>query len=473
VYHGCVTQPLQLELDRSAKTPLAEQIRKGISAAIESGVLAPGARLPSWLDLAAQLGVARGTVRSAYEKLSAAELIVASRATGTRVVDRPPIRVRHERPPDPGSFMEMYRELAAGPAIFQMGVPAQETFPAKLFARIRSRAVRAEASARAIYPDPRGELELRRELAAYLAIARGTECSPSQIIITAGYSGGLGLALRVLGLEGRKAWMENPGFPFTRRGLELARLSLASVPVDADGVDVDYGLHHAPDASLVVVTPGQQAPLGSTLSLARRLRLLDWAAQEGVWVIEDDYLSELQLKGRATPALASLDRTGRVIHIGSFSKTISPTLRLGFLVAPLPLASRFAEVAACLAPPPGPSVQLAIAEFLREGHYMRHLRRTKRVYAAQRDALIKHLLPRTQDVAIAGLAALLPLPDGALDQVIAGEMLAFGLAPAPLSIWYASSGSARSGLLLGIATAPQQHLARSCDRLFGIIDRFR
>src|SRR5258707_9866946 len=152
-------------------------------------------------------------------------------------------------------------------------------------------------------------------------------------------------------------------------------------------------MNHARDAALVVITPGQQAALGFTLSLARRLRLLDWAGQEGAWVVEDDYLSELQLKGRATPALASLDRTGRVIHIGSFSKTISPTLRLGFLVAPLPLASRFAEVAACLAPPPGPSVQLAIAEFLREGHYMRHLRRTKRIYAAQRDALIIHLRP--------------------------------------------------------------------------------
>jgi len=118
-------------------------------------------------------------------------------------------------------------------------------------------------------------------------------------------------------------------------------------------MDVDYGLNHASDAALVVVTPGQQAPLGSTLSLARRLRLLDWAAQEGAWVVEDDYLSELQLKGRATPALASLDRAGRVIHIGSFSKTLTPALRLGFLVVPLPLATRFAEVAACLAPAPG------------------------------------------------------------------------------------------------------------------------
>jgi GntR family transcriptional regulator/MocR family aminotransferase len=464
-------KPLPLELDRSAKTPLAEQIRKGIKAAIENGVLVPGARLPSWLDLAAQLGVARGTVRAAYEKLSAAQLIVASRATGTHVADRPSVSVRAEEAPDPGSFMEMYRELTAGPAIFQMGVPAQETFPATLFARIRAHAVRAESSAPAIYPDPRGEPELRREIAAYLAIARGIECSPSQIIVTGGFSGGLGLALRVLGLEGKQAWMEEPGFPMTRHGLELARLSLAPIPVDADGIDIDHGLRHAPDAALVVVTPGQQAPLGPTLSLGRRLRLLDWAAHEGAWVIEDDYLSELQLKGRATPALASLDRAGRVIHIGSFSKTLTPALRLGFLVAPMSLASRFAEVAACLAPAPGPSVQLATAEFMRDGHYMRHLRRTKRVYAAQRDALLKCLRPRAEDITVAGLAVLLRLPDGAPDLAIARETLAFGLAPAPLSLWHASTASVQSGLLLGIATAPHKRLAASCDRLLGIIDR--
>ncbi|WP_167549744.1 PLP-dependent aminotransferase family protein [Ensifer aridi] len=465
-------QPLKLQLDRSAKTPLAEQIRKGISTAIESGVLTPGARLPSWLDLAAQLGVARGTVRTAYDKLSAAQLIVASRAAGTRVADRPAAAVRFEQPPDPGSFLEQYLEMTAGPAIFQMGVPAQETFPATLFARIRSQAVRAESSAPAIYPDPRGELELRREIAGYLAVGRGIECSPSEVIITGGFASGLGLALRVLALEGRKAWMEDPGFPFTRRGLELARLSPVPIPVDAEGIDVYHGIRHAPDAALVVVTPGQQAPLGPTLSLARRLRLLDWAARTHAWVIEDDYLSELQLDGRAAPALASLDRAGRVIHIGSFSKTISPALRLGFLVAPPALASRFAEVAACLAPPPGPAVQLATAEFMREGHYMRHLRRTKRVYSAQRDALLKCLPPSAGEAAIAGLAVLLRLPDGAPDIAIARETLAFGMAPAPLSVWYTSPNSAKSGLLLGLATAPQRQLARSCDRLLGIIRRF-
>lgn len=465
-------EPLKLELDRSAKTPLAEQIRKGISTAIESGVLTPGARLPSWLDLAAQLGVARGTVRTAYEKLSAAQLIVASRAAGTRVADRPAPIASVEQPPDPGSFLEQYLEMTAGPAIFQLGVPAQEVFPATLLARIRSQAVRAESSAPAIYPDPRGELELRREIAAYLAVARGIECLPSEIIISGGYSSGLGLALRVLGLEGCKAWMEDPGFPFTRRGLELARLSLAPIPVDADGIDVEYGLHIAPDAALAVVTPGQQAPLGPTLSLTRRLRLLDWAARTGAWVIEDDYLSELQLDGRAAPALASLDRAGRVIHIGSFSKTISPALRLGFVVAPPALASRFAEVAACLAPAPGPSTQLATTEFMREGHYMRHLRRTKRVYSAQRDALLKCLRPDAGEVTVAGLALLLRLPDGAPDLAIARETLAFGMSPSPLSAWYASPASARSGLLLGLATAPHRQLAKSCDRLHTIIGRF-
>lgn len=465
-------QSLKLELDRSAKTPLAEQIRKGISTAIETGVLIPGARLPSWLDLASQLGVSRGTVKSAYEKLSAAQLIVASRSAGTRVADRPANIGQIEPPPDPGSFLERYLEMTAGPALFQMGVPAHNTFPATLIARIRSHALRAEASAPPIYPDPRGELELRREIAAYLAVARGIECSLSQIIVTAGYSSGLGLALRVLDIEGRKVWMEEPGFPFTRRGLELARMSLVPVPVDGAGIDVDFGIRDAPDAALAVVTPGQQAPLGYTLSLARRLRLLDWAATNESWVIEDDYLSELQLNGRAAPALASLDRSGCVIHIGSFSKTISPTLRLGFLVAPPALAPHFAEVAACLAPPPGPAVQLAIAEFMREGHYLRHLRRAKRAYAGKRDALLHNLRPEGDEVSVAGLTALLRLPAGTPDIAIAREALAFAMGPSPLSAWYASPETAPSGLLLGIATIPERDLEHSCERLMRIIKRF-
>jgi GntR family transcriptional regulator/MocR family aminotransferase len=472
MYHDRMTKPLQIQLDRSAKTPLAEQIRKAIRTAIESGVLAPGARLPSWLDLAAQLGVARGTVRLAYDRLADAQLIIASRATGTRVADRPPAPVQAEERHDPGSFMEMYEELTAGPVMFRMGVPAHETLPARLFTKVRSFALLAETCAAVSYPDPRGELELRREIAAYLAISRGVTCSPAQIVITSGFSGGLGLTLRVLGLEGKRAWVENPCFPFTRHGLELANMSLSPIPVDAEGLNIDYGLQHEPNTDLVVVTPGQQAPLGPALSLARRLRLLDWAAKEKVWIIEDDYLSELQLKARAAPALAALDRGQRVIHIGSFSKTISPALRLGFVVAPLPLVSRFAEVAACLAPSPWQSVQLATAQFMHDGHYMRHLRRMKRLYVGQRDALLKCLEERAFETTTAGLAVLVRLPDGVSDISIARALLEFGLGPAPLSPWYASPASARSGLLLGIATSPERNLARSCDRLHEVIRRY-
>jgi GntR family transcriptional regulator/MocR family aminotransferase len=463
---------LDLHLDRTTKTPLTEQIRNGISTAISTGVLTPGARLPSWRDLAAQLGVARGTVRAAYERLLDAQLIVSSRTTGTRVADRPAKGVAAADAGESESALpEIYQDFSSSPAIFQMGVPAIDCFPVKLFARIRARAVRVEASGHGNYPDPRGEVELRRQIAAHLALSRSVECLPSQILITAGFTGALGLVLRVLGLEGRAAWLEDPCFPLTRRAVQIAKISTVPVPVDAEGMDVSYGVEHTPDAALAVVTAGQQAPLGATLSLARRLGLLEWAAQTRAWIIEDDYLGELQLRGRAAPALASLDRAGRVIHIGSFSKTISPTLRLGFVVVPPALVRQSVETATCLAPAPGPAVQQATAEFMRDGHYMRHLRRMKRVYAARRDALNACLESRGLSAHLAGLAMLLKLPDDTNDTLIAREATSFGLAPAPLSPWYSDAASRRAGLLLGIATAPPDRLVVSCDRLQRLIER--
>lgn len=468
-----MADPFDLKLDRGAKTSLTDQIRKGIGGAIEGGVLVPGARLPSWQDLAAQLGVSRGTVRVAYDKLAAAQLVEVSRAAGTRVAERPGTKVSADVAPDPGSFMEFYQDLVQGPAIFQNGVPGSRGFPAKLLARMRAQAIRVETSASPVYPDIRGEVELRREIAGYVAVARGIKCSPQQVFITAGFSGGLGLVLRALDLDGAKAWVEDPGYPLARRGLELAGLRPVPIAVDDCGLCVEQGIRNVPDARLVMVTPGQQAPLGKTLSLDRRLRLLDWAAAERAWVIEDDYLSELQLIGRAAPALASLDRGGRVIHIGSFSKTISPALRLGFMVVPEALVPRAFEVAACLAPPPGPAVQLAIAEFIREGHYLRHLRRTKRLYSSQRDALLDHLRPHiaAQSLSVAGLGIILALPGRHTDLSIVREALQFGMSPAPLSSWYAQEETRRAGLVLGIATTPEKQLAAHCNRLCELIDR--
>lgn len=462
---------LHIRIDRSAASTLTEQIRLGVLAAIRSGALAPGAKLPSWQALAAQLGVARGTVKSAYERLADEQVVVSSRPGGTRVAEHP-ATARAAPAAGPEDVPELYQHLFAGPAMFQMGVPASDRFPATLFARLRAHAARREVAAPAVYPDPRGELEFRREIAAHLALARGIECRPSQIFVTAGFAGALAITLRVLQLEGRTAWMEDPGFFQSRRALELAQLVPVPVPVDEGGVDVAYGIEQFPDAALALVTPGQQAPLGGTLSLSRRVALNAWAARTGAWIIEDDYLGELQLRRRAAPALASLDRNGRVIHIGSFSKTISPALRLGFIVAPADLVDRFTEAVMCLGSAPGPAVQCATARFMSEGHYMRHLRRMKRVYSARGDALQSILEGMGYRVQIGGLAALVRLPVEVPDVAVAKEARAWGLAPEPLSTWF-MHGAGASGLLLGIATVDEARLSRACECLHRLIGKYR
>ena len=465
-----MTATVHIRLDRSARTTLAEQIRLGVLAAIGSGALAPGAKLPSWIALAAQLGVARGTVKSAYERLADEQVIVSSRPGGTRVAEHPVGAARAVPSADADAPPALYQHLVAAPGIFQMGIPAREGFPTSLLARLRAQAARAEVTAPAVYPDPRGEIELRREIAAHLALARGIECRPSQIFITAGFAGALGTALRVLGAEGREAWMENPGFFQSRAALELARLIPVPIPVDEDGVDVSYGMAKAPDAALALVTPGQQAPLGATLSLKRRIELIAWAARAGAWIIEDDYLGELQLNRRAAPALASLDRSGRVIHIGSFSKTISPALRLGFIVAPAALATRFAEAVLCFGSAPGPAVQRAIAQFMRDGHYMRHLRRMKRIYSARSEALKAEWERKGYRVHIGGLAAVLHLPQGVSDVDVAEAAVARGLALTPLSPWFSPGTAAVSGLLLGVATVTERQVPAACRQLHQLIE---
>jgi GntR family transcriptional regulator / MocR family aminotransferase len=464
--------PLPIQLDRARRIPLAAQIYRAIRETIETGRLASGAKLPSWRDLAAQLGVSRGTVRVAYERLINEQFAIGLGAAGTRVAERPSPSAKPDWSPDEPPLPDLFHDFGTTPLVFQMGVPSQDAFPFKLWSRILLREARRAAVAPVGYPDPRGDPNLRKEIAAYLGIARGIRCSPSQVLVTAGFSGALGLVIRGLQLEKMVAWMEEPGFPITRTALGLAGMTVTAVPVDAEGLDVAAGVRNAPGAALSVVTPGQQAPLGMTMSLPRRLALLAWARRNNAWIIEDDYLSELQLKGRAAPALASLDHGGRVLHIGSFSKTISPTLRLGFLVVPREMARRFGELAACLAPAPSALVQGAVAEFLREGHYLRHLRRMKRLYAARQEVLLRCLGEVASDSmkvqATAGLAVMTLLPEFASDVDIALRTLPFGLAPTPISSWYMQSPQPQ-GLLLSVTNLNERRLPSDCRRLVELV----
>ncbi|QHM71115.1 HTH-type transcriptional regulatory protein GabR [Mixta intestinalis] len=469
---GMMRKKLALTIDRKTKVPISEQIRRGITEAIREGVLLPGTRLPSWIDLAVQLGVSRGTVKTAYDRLFDEQLVVTSRSRGTSIAEHLPANMVCPVSPEPLPASEMYQEYWSPAGVFQMGVPADDAFPVPLFSRLFAAAARETMSSSHHYGDPRGESALRREIAGLLVLSRGIKCHPSQIFITAGFTGALGLILHALSLSGQKAWVENPGFPPARRALELAGLTIVPVSVDAEGINTEHGIRLAPEAALALVTPGQQAPLGMTLSRTRRNQLLAWAHQNSSWILEDDYLGELQLNRRAAPALASQDTSGRVIHIGSFSKTISPKLRLGFVVVPHSLIDVVADVAACLSPAPDPALQMATRAFLNEGHFLRHLRKMKKIYGIRSIELAKILQQAGYRPEINGLSVLLPLAENVSDRAIARHAYHYNLAPSPLSGWYLPGIPARSGLLLGISGKHDATLEQACEQLDSLIRKF-
>ena len=459
-----------IRIDRAGRLSLSEQIADGLRAAIREGRLAPGARLPSWSDLAIQLGVARGTVRMAYERLADGQFIVPAGAAGTRVAKRPPA-MRPE--PEPIRGWETLGAFPSGPVRpmpFQLGVPAADLFPAALWSRMSAQAARDAATQPVGYPDARGEPGLRAEIAGYLAVARGFACHPAQVFVTHGYAGAFSIAMRALRLHGARAWVEDPGYPFARTALSWAGLESVPVPVDAQGLDVAAGIALAHDARVALVTPGQQAPLGATLSLDRRHALLDWASAGDRWIVEDDFLGELQLARRAAPALASMDGR-RVLHIGTFSKTMAPGLRVGFLVVPHCLIGPVSEVVGTLEPAPPPSVQMALETYMRDGHYLRHLRRMKRAYAERRDALSGALMARGVEHEPGGLAILARLPDGVDDVAVTRAAVEQDLAPVPLSPWYAEARARRHGLLLGVTNVPPAQATALVERLWRIVQR--
>lgn len=466
------TRPdLPIPFERDARIPIKQQVYEGLRQAILDGVLEPGHRLPSERDLAVQLGVARGTVRAVYHRLLDEDLVFGAGSAGTRVRSEVPTpRPSPEPAPDrPIASAPFSRRYAGRPLPFEMGVPAQDAFPAKVWARMRASALRSDAHAYTSYPDPRGEPELRAQIASQLAIRRQVRCHPDQIVVTGGYGHGLSLTLAALRAHGREAWIEDPGYPIGRRALELAEMRVHSIPVDADGLRVDAGIDRAPDALLAVVTPGQHAPLGYAMSLRRRRSLLDWAVSNDRWIVEDDYLSELQLDRRAAPALASGDDAGRVVHLGSFSKTLTPALGLGFLVAPPALADRFAELAAVLMPAPNRTTQLAVAEFIAEGHYLRHLRQMKTLYVERRKLALKSLGDLRVEVGMSGLALIAHLPEGFDDVGLAKAARGLGIAPVPLSIFYAQPETARRGLLLSVTNVRADNARSAGDTLAGLL----
>jgi GntR family transcriptional regulator / MocR family aminotransferase len=445
-------------LDRTISGPLHLQIAMRLRAAIASGVMAPGARLPSARSLAGQLGVARGTVDAGYAVLIG-EGVVVPRGPGGTIVS-PELAARAAPPAQRRMPFAARRADPPGtPLPFRMGLPALDAFPRKLWTSLTVRAARSLGAEALGQPDAAGLRALREAIAGYLGVSRGILCTPDQVLVTAGFQGALAMATRVLLRPGDPVWVEDPGYNFTRQALEAAGAALVPVRVDREGMRVAAGVIAAPRARLAVVTPTHQSPLGVALSLPRRLALLHWAAEAGAWVLEDDYDSEFRYTGHPPPALKSLDRGGRVLYAGSFSKVLFPALRLGYLVVPDELAEAFARAARLWSFGLPSLEQRVVAAFMAEGHFARHLRRMRTLYGARRRALAAALTEAfgdrmTLELEAGGMHLLARFPGAADDGTLVRRAAADGLAPTALSA-LAVGHDCGQGLLLGFTNVPE------------------
>ncbi len=455
-------------LDPEAALPFYRQIYDRFRAALAVGTLKPGDRIPSARALAKELGLARGTIETAYSLLAAEGYIQPRGQAGTIVTPdltlQPPVAGPAPSPPDSGAIS--FRPDSILP--FQMGLPALDAFPRKIWARLGARCVRAMQPADMVHPPVTGLPSLRVEIAAYLQLSRGINCSPSQVFVTSGYRHTIGLIAQALLKAGDRVWLEDPGYPPTRDILGHLGIAAAAVPVDGEGMVVAEGTRLAPRARAAVVTPAHQSPLCVSLSLPRRLALLDWAARTGAWIIEDDYDGEYRYVGRPLPALKSLDRDGRVLYAGTFSKVLLPSLRLAYLVVPEALVERFEQVIQALAGGSPELTQAIVSGFIREGHFARHIQRMRRLYAERRTAtaagldsvLGRHMRIHSQP---GGMHLILRLQGPQSDRGLVGRMRKQGLYGEALTDW-TFGGDGPAALLLNFTNIGSRSMAESLGR---------
>ena len=474
------TQPLWnvLALDRASATSLQDQIVAFFRDAVLRGALKPGARLPSSRQLAAELGVARITAVEAFERLAAEGYFVTRRGVGLFVADTVTdaylsgLPTRPSRARKAVSAPAAHDTRARGPASttasrapemptvdalpLATGVPALEEFPWRDWARISARVFRDRPAAALAYGDPQGLPELRSAIADYLGAARGIVCDPDQIVVVSGSQQGIDLTARVVASPGDTAWFEDPGYGAARAALTAARLKVALVPADRDGIDVARGVADAPTARLAMVTPSYHYPLGGTLSLPRRRALLAWAHATGASILEDDYYGEYRFAGRPQLPLYALDRHARVLYLGTFSKMLAPGLRIGFVVAPRPLVQRLTELKMATDRYTPGLMQLVLARFISEGRLAAHVRRMRTLYRERRAALLDALATHAHDVLDvgeppdAGLHVAVRLTVDVDDVAVSRELRKQGISAAPLSTYYATTPKVR-GFVLGFA----------------------
>jgi len=464
-------------IERSSQVPIYRQLEASLRRLILQGSLAPGQKLPSTRDLCQDLGVSRITVKSVYEQLVAEGYAQARTGAGTFVAEgldfeaSPKIRrPRHKiRVPDV-EISDRARAIMSSQASvrhgetepFRPGVPALDMFPIKTWNKYLLDAMACEHRHHLSYGQLNGSSSLRNSIARHLNDARSMQVDPEQIIITSGAQQAFVMIAFVLLNKGEVVWYENPGHIAGRDVMQIMGANIVPVPVESEGLDIQFAIENHPKPSIIFTTPSHQQPLGTTMSLVRRLTLLNYAQNNNTWIIEDDYDSEFRYRGRPLPALSALDSERRVFYVGTFSKSMFAAIRMGYIVVPPGLVDSFAKAGNLLGHGSSAVVEQALSRFMDDGRFVEHIRKMRRVYRERRDVLFECLTKDCQESldpqpTDAGMHIVAWLKNAVDDQTAHSALLNAGIESLPLSV-YCTSPLNRSGIVLGFCNAHERRI---------------
>ena len=475
-----------IALQRRSAKPLYRQVYDAYREGIISGALSRGQQVPSTRALSTELGVSRIPVLDAYSQLLAEGYFETKAGAGTFVSDSLPAQAvppdssnrasRGSRAISRRAVVENWRNRAPWlrqSGAFSVGQLAFDHFPFQAWSTLLARHARKVSAASLNYGHVMGYKPFREVLAAYLRTSRGVRCDADQIMVLSGSQHALDLCARVLLDPGASVWVEEPGYKLLHYALLVAGCHPVAVPVDEAGLDVDAGIRKCRGARAAFVTPSHQYPLGATMTAARRLQLLEWAQQADSWIVEDDYDSEYGYESMPVASLQGLDQNSRVIYIGTFSKTLFPSLRLGYMVIPPDLVDRFSGVRSATDICPPLFYQAVLADFMDQGYYARHIRKTRLLYAERRSILVEALNSAFGSSlgilgAEAGMHLTITLPPGVPDHEISLRAAEERLWLWPLSATYAGK-NARQGFVLGFGSTKATDIPKSVERLRDLI----
>lgn len=483
-----------ITIDRDSSKTISTQICAAIRKMIFSGALSAGERLPSSRTLAMELNVSRTTINYVFERLAEEGLIDSRTGSGSFVCETLSTHLSKLPAPSTEMLAQRRKHLRLSRCIahsidqfgvriphekraFTTGTPAFDAFPLAQWSRLVARHYREKRDRVMGYGDPEGFAPLRRAIANHLRGNRGLSCEPEQVFIVSGAQQAFNLACSILLDPGDKVWFENPGAIGARNSFKAHGMDLVPVPIDEDGLIVEAGLRQAPYFRLAFVTPSHQQPIGVTMSLARRIELLQAAERSDAWILEDDYDGEFRYRSSPLPTLQSLDTAERVIYVGTFSKSLFPALRLGYFVVPPILVDTFRKVSGAFLQGAPSNLQAVLADFMDEGHFATHIRRMCKIYAERHDTLIE-----ASGARLGGLLDVMPtetgfhtvgrLAPGFAEGAVSRAASEQGISVSPVGR-YCIEPIALQGLVLGFSTIRSPEIRAGVEALARVLEGLR